>query len=255
MAINMCTMKPTLKRFFPKLLFVLMMLAFTGMGRNSSGLHAQNITIGFSSTGLIGMPDTVFSGDSVLVGAFIQNYDTSGFYVFNDTIQISGTIDTGSVLISFDLPPVPPQFPIPSGDSLFYILPMVFRDNHMGGNFRIGNNVIVVWPISFDPTFSTMDSITVNVFVIDTISGIGPDPDAEANIRCYPVPASGPLYVSSGSRHLIIKEIIIRDANGKTVAISNNPSTGIMTDTWASGIYMLEIYFENGQRSIYKIIR
>lgn len=251
----MCTMKPTLKRFFPKLLLVLMMLAFTGMDRTSSGLHAQTTPIGFASTGLIGMPDTVFSGDSVLVGAFIKNYDTSGFYIFNDTIQIYGHIDTGSSVIPFTLPPVPPQQAIIPGDSVFYILPIAFRDSSMGGNFRIGNNVIVVWPISFDPTFTTLDSITTNVFLIDTINGIGLDPISDANIRCYPVPASGPLYVTSGSHRLIIKEIIIRDANGKAVAVSDNPSTGILTDSWASGIYMLEIYFENGQRSVYKIIR
>ncbi len=246
-------MKPSLKSLFPRLLFVLMTLTFSGLNKNSSGLHAQ-ASIGFGTIGLIGLNDTVWSGDSIPVGSFIKNYDTTATHVFMDSVQINGYIDTGSVFIPFTLPLVPQVYLAP-GDSVFFIMPIVFRDIQMGGNFRIGNNVIVVWPISFDPTFSTLDSITANVFVIDTISGISPEPQNNENLRCYPVPATGPLYVTSTSRQLIIKDIIIRDATGKIVAISNNPSSGIETEKWASGIYLLEINYENGKRSIYKIVR
>ncbi|CAN5314021.1 hypothetical protein BH09BAC5_BH09BAC5_01040 [soil metagenome] len=247
-------MKPMLKRFFPKLIFALLLLVFSGTIRQSQGLCAQTTPIGFTSVGLIGMPDTVFSGDSVLVGAFIKNYDTTGFIAFNDSIQIHGYIDTSSAYIPFVLPIVTQVF-LASGDSTFFILPIGFRDPTLGGNFRIGNNVIVVWPFCFDPNFSTLDSIRANVFLIDTISGLGPDRTTDEGIRCFPVPASGPLFITSENNKLIIKEIIIRDANGKTVAVSENPSTGILTDNWASGIYMLEIIFENGRVGHYKIIR
>lgn len=230
-----------------------MALVFTGVNHDG-GLRAQ-AAIGFGHNGLIGMPDTAFAGDSVLVGSFIKNYAPLNDSTYFDTIQIVGFVDTtGPSTIPFTLPPVS-QLLIAPGDSLFFILPFSFRDYPMGGNFRIGNNVIVVWPISFDPHFATLDSLTANVFVIDTISGMGSEHISGGDVRCYPVPAVGPLYVTSSNHSLKVKEVIVRDGTGRIIAISKTPGLGIDTEPWASGIYLLEITFENGKKSVYKIIR
>lgn len=250
-------MKTFSKHFLPRTFLLMLLLAFSGVNRVAD-LRAQ-ATIGFGSIGLIGLPDTVYAGDSILVGSYIKNYAPLNDSVYYDTIQVKGYIDTagGPPGISFILPPVSPQFylPLQPGDSMFFILPIDFRDSIMGGIFRIGNNVIVVWPISFDPHFSTLDSITVNVFLIDSISSVGPEHNQEGGVKCYPIPASGPLYVTTGSHSTKIKEVVVYDATGKIICVSKSPSLGIDTQPWSSGIYLLEVIFENGTKSSYKVIR
>ncbi len=252
MAINKCTMKSMSNRFLLKLLVVMTILVFTGMSRKDGNLFAQ-APIGFGQNGLIGMPDTTISSLSVIqVAAYIKNYDTSNIYTYVDTIQIGGYIDTGSFIIPFSLPPIN-NIILPPGDSVFILMPFTFLDSQMGGNMRIGNNVIVVWPISYDPNFFTRDSIISNVFIFDP-NGV-PEYNQDGGVRCYPIPAAGPLYVTSSNRAMKIKEVVVRDVEGKIVAISQTPSLGINTEPWASGIYLLEITFDSGQKSTYKIIR
>src|ERR1044072_3752801 len=97
-------MKPMLKRFLPRLLFVLTLLASSGMNR-SAGLMAQD-TIGFARSGWSGMPPSVYSGTLVTAGAFVKNLSFSA-YPESDTIQIAGYIDTlGPSVIPFITPPL-----------------------------------------------------------------------------------------------------------------------------------------------------
>lgn len=245
-------MQPKSNRLVSRLILALFVLMFAGMSRSNAGLHAQS-GIGFGTPGFVGMPDTAYSGDTVWVGSFIKNYD-SLVPVFNDTIQIQGYIDTGSAHINFSLPPIT-QFSLPPGDSLFFLLTFPFVDNQMGGQFRIGNNVIVVWPIVQNPYFGIHDSLSANVFVLDTISGLGPEYFPDEGVRCYPVPASGPMYVTSNNPHLHPKEITVRDASGKIVFFTTTPSFGIETESWANGVYLLDVIFDNGSRRVYKVVK
>ncbi len=238
-----------LNRSISRLLF-LTVLAVSGMIR-PAGLRAQD-TIGFGPSGFSGMPVSVYAGDTVTVGAFVRNYSDSAYQ--NDTIQINGYVDTGSVFIPFSLPPVP-AINIPAYDSIFFLIPIDFRDNYQGGIFRIGNNTIVIWPSMYDPNFGTGDSLTATVLVIDTINSIGPGHEYDDGVRCYPVPGNGPLFIMSNNPSLRPSEAIVRDINGKIVLVSKNPTAGIEMDGWLNGIYFIEIIFDNGTRGIYKIMR
>lgn len=253
-------MKPTFNRFPTRpskqgnrvsrkihMLAIVAMLLLSGMGA-STKLSAQS-TLGFDSIGLIGMPDTAAPTDQWLVGVFLRNFSSIDSLTPNDSVQVVGFVDSLSGPTTQYATPMVPIMLAPN-DTEFFILPIDF--NGING-FRIGNNVIVVWPITTNQNFDTHDSIAVNVLVLDGVS-TGPDPEV-GEVRCYPVPANGPLYITSSNRALAVKEITIRDATGKIIAVSNNPSTGIITDDWATGIYLLEIMFENGKRSTHKIIK
>ena len=249
----MKTMKRIIHHAFSGKTILLLVAVMGGLIISGNSLRAQS-TIGFNGQGFYGMPDTVANHDNHLVGTFVEVY-TGLDSLNNDSVQLVGYIDTtggpgpytqfASPFASITLNP---------GDSVFFILPIQFDAGFSGQGFRIGNNVIVVWPIcTTNPSFSTGDSITANVVVLDGIS-TGPEPVA-GEVRCYPVPASGPLYVTSSDRSLVVKEIVIRNAAGQIIAVSDDPASGILTDDWASGVYMLEVTFENGKRSFYKIIR
>jgi hypothetical protein len=234
-------------------LAMLLVVMFGGWIISGNNLRAQS-TLGFNSVGFYGLPDTVANHDNHLVGTFLEVY-TGIDSLYNDSVQLVGYIDT--------IPGPSPTNPIASpfatvtlnpGDSVFFILPVTFDAGFNGQGFRIGNNVIVVWPVcTSNPNFSTGDTITANIIVLDGIS-TGPEPDP-GNVRCYPVPASGPLYVTSSDRNLVVKQIIVHNAAGEIITVSDNPSLAIPTEDWASGVYLLEITFENGRKSFYKIMR
>lgn len=227
------------------------LLALTSLLHVNS-LKAQD-TLSFTPNGLSGWPDTAFAGDSIPVGAFLKNYSDST--VFSDTLMVAGYVDTGLV-VPFSIPyyQLLQVWQLAPGDSSFLIIPIAFRPGNQGGNFRVGNNVVVVWPIALGSQFVTGDSIFANVFLIDTLSSIGPD-YPNADVRIYPVPSRGPLYINSYHPNLRILSVVIRDATGREVYRGENTSAPVDTESWASGIYTVETVLSNGTSSYYKIVR
>lgn len=233
------------------LLKLFALLALTSL-LNVGDIKAQD-TLGFTPNGFSGWPDTAFAGDSIPVGAFLKNYSANN--TFFDSLQIDGYVDTGLVvpfsITYFQLYQI---WSLPPGDSSFLIIPIAFRPGSQGGNFRVGNNVVVVWPIALGSQFETGDSIFVNVFLIDTLSSIGPEFRQE-DVRIYPVPSRGPLYINSYHPNLKITSVTIRDALGREVYYSSNSSAPIDMEAWAPGVYSVETGLSNGASSYYKIIR
>jgi hypothetical protein len=232
----------------------LLVLCALAMQFTPTSLKAQD-TIGFAPSGISGWPDTAFAGDSIPIAAYIKNYSDSS--VFSDSLAIEGYVDTGLV-VNFTIPyyQLYQFFSLLPGDSSLFIIPIDFRTGNQGGRFHIGNNVVVVWPVSHgaNSSFITRDSITLNVFLIDTLSSIGPEYDL-GQVRMYPVPSSGPLYINSANSNLRIESVIIRDAQGKIVHTSSGPDPVINTELWSPGIYTVETHLSNGSISQYKIMR
>ncbi|MBI3511661.1 MAG: T9SS type A sorting domain-containing protein [Bacteroidetes bacterium] len=218
----------------------------------TASLRAQNM-VSFGVSGFSGMPDTVYSSNNaVLVGAFLKN--TSVTFSYNDTIQVDGYIDRGASTVPLHFPPVD-SININPGDSLFFIIPVQFADTFMQGLFRIGGNVIVVWPTVFNSVFATGDSLTATVFVLDSVNSTGAPLHNFDEVRCYPVPATGMLYITGGGQQLHPKEVVISDATGKIIVRSKDVSMGINTEPWPPGIYFLDVLFDNDTHHVYKISR
>lgn len=238
------------KKTLPRLLFLLLIMA--GLPKAVPGLLAQNV-IGFSPYGFSGMPDSVYAGTQLPVGAFVKNLSPN--QAFFDTVTINGYIDTGSANVYFTIPPDSSVYIAP-GDSMFFLIPVDFRDTAQGGVFKIGNNTIVVWPASTGSGFSTGDSLFANVYIIDTINNVpDPLPPERIEVRCYPVPGSGPLYIKSTNPNVKPVSALIYDADGRLVQYAENLSGGVITQTLPTGIYYVEVLFDNQQRRTYKIVR
>jgi hypothetical protein len=243
-------MKHTKKHTLRYHVLVLFLLVLGCTIQQGGQLHAQN-SIGFSNIGFTGMPDTVQAGTSTPVGAFLENL--SAFNDYSDSVQIVGYIDTGSVNtvpISFPVT----YFQLAAGASQFVIMPVSFTEQQLGGYFRIGSNTIVIWPISFDPNFDTGDSLHATVVILPAGTG-GPVSRPGTDVRCFPVPASGPLYITSQNAMQKPVSVVVRDMAGKTVAVSSSLENGIDTEPWPAGIYFLEVTFDDGTTGTYKISR
>lgn len=237
-------------RFYLLRLFLFAVIAF---GANTA--KGQSI-IGFAPNGFSGWPDSVQAGQTIPVAALLKNYDTAT--VFQDSFRVDGYVDTGAAYLNFSIPfyqLYQMGFTVNPLDSELIILPIDFDLGSMGGNFHVGNNVVVVWPISENGVFTTLDSITLNVIVIDTLSSIHEDPESE-DVRIYPVPANGPVFITSYHPLYQVESVIIYDVNGQVMYKSEPNSTGpIDTERWAPGMYLVETTLSNGAVSYYKILR
>lgn len=234
--------------------FRLFMITMLALIFNANVGSSQNL-IAFTPNGLSGWPDSINADtNTVLVGGYLKNYSPDS--IFQDSFRVDGYIDTGLVVpFSISFYNLYQSFQLSPGDSGFLILPFVFQTGSQGGQFHVGNNVVVVWPISVGPgQFSPGDSLELNVFLIDTLSSIGHD-YPPADVRIYPVPANGPLYINSYHPQYRVTGIVIRDALGQEMYRTDNPSGPINTDAWASGLYTVETSLSNGSVSYYKILR
>lgn len=215
--------------------------------------NAQNL-IGFSPNVVSGWPqgDSAYAGDTALIMGLVKNYSNTPFTTL-DTLYIQGTVDTGSFPVPFSIPY--DTIVINPLDSQPVFVAFIFDTGFVGApQFHVGNNVIVVWPIGVGPgSFQPADSVHLNVFIIDTINGI-PDPGG-AFLRIYPVPANGPLVISSYHPQYHITQVVVFDAMGKEVYNGVPAGQTIDTDTWAPGIYTVQAALSNGTVSWYKIMR
>jgi len=239
----MRNIKNPLKLLLPVLLVFLV---------NTTPVKSQNI-LAFTPNVLSGWHDTVYVGDNVLVAGILMNYSTTN--TFTDTLMFEGTVDTGSVPVPFSFM-YPQQIAISPLDTAVVFLAFSFDSIPVGApQFHVGNNVVVVWPIGVGPgNWQPGDSLELNVFVIDTMSSTGPEPDPPY-LNIWPVPNNGPLYITSFSSQYQIQYVIIRDALGNTVYNGVPTNQSISTDGWARGLYTVEAALSNGTVSWYKIMR
>jgi hypothetical protein len=216
----------------------------------SPQLRAQNY-IGFYPPVLIGLPDTVSTGDSITAAAVLGNLSP---FVYNDTLTFSGYVDTGNGTIPF-LFVTYPQVTLNAFDTIPFIFQFPIRDVNQQGSFRIGGNVIVIWPIVSDPQFTTGDSIVVPIFVLDGTS-IGERPRTRPlGIKCFPIPTRQQLTIEVLPGHPSPENIVVRDIQARIVY--QNPWTNqpINVAEWEPGIYILECRYEDGSSSYTRIIR
>jgi hypothetical protein len=220
---------------------------------NVNTLSGQSATLAFTPSGFSGWPDTATAGMQVPVGGYLKNYDS--LTTFQDSFRIDGYVDTGS-FVFFTIPfyNLYGQFALPPLDSNFVILPIDFDLGNVGGHFHVGNNVVVVWPAAVGSLFDAGDSVFLNVFIIDSLSSTGPE-YPNADVRIYPVPSNGPLYIRSYHPQFQVTNVIIRNAAGQEVYRSATANSPIDTNSWPPGLYSVETTLSNGAVSYSKILR
>ncbi len=218
---------------------------------NAVPAKSQNL-LGFSPNALSGWRDTVEVGDTVLVMGLLKNYSPTNN--FTDTLMLQGSVDTGSGPVPFAII-IPQQLFISPLDSIPLLYSFIFDTAGVGApQFHVGNNVVVVWPIGVGPGgWQPKDSLLLNVLVVDSMSSVN-EPPTEF-VRIWPVPANGPLYISSVNSQYEFTYVIIRDALGQTVYSGIPTGQAISTDAWSRGLYTVEAGLSNGTVSWFKIMR
>lgn len=212
--------------------------------------RAQNF-IGFYPPVLIGLPDTVSTGDSIIAGAVLGNISP---LIYNDTLIIQGYVDTGNGNVPF-LYQLYPQVTINPYDTIPIIFQFAIQHPSQQGAFRIGGNVIVIWPVVSDPQFDTGDSIVVQVHVLDGTSVQERPRTRPQGVKCFPIPTRQHLNIEVLPGHPSPEYILIRDMQGRIIYESPFTPQPVNTEHWESGIYILECRYEDDSSSYIRIIR
>jgi len=222
---------------------------------NATPGQAQD-SLGFSPNVVSGWPanDSATLGSSVTVMGFLKNYSNNTTFDSSYTLYFNGTVDTGSNPIPFSIQ-YPSSIVINPLDTQPIFLSFLFDTSVVGApQFHVGNNVVVVWPIGMGPNnFEARDTLTLNIYLIDD-SGVGQEPPG-GFLRIYPIPANGPLVISSYHPQYHVTSVIIYDAFGKEVYNGVPAGQSINTESWAPGLYTVQAALSNGTVSWYKIMR
>jgi hypothetical protein len=166
---------------------------------------------------------------------------------YMDSVIFEGYVDTGAVVL-----PTPVEIargPISINPSSFAtFLPFqVFVTDTGASNlrFRIGGNVIVVWPKSVNTLFVTGDSLFHPITIFDSVNGINDVNRDPLQLTCFPNPAQNWLYIQS-RLSVKIQTVVVRDTQGRELERIPYSGAPLNTSTWENGVYILEFQFENG---------
>lgn len=217
------------------IVFVLLLQVFVLRGQ---GAHV-------SVESLLGFPDTAFYNDSYTFSVFLHNYDSSAFQgyvgIHFRTDSVNGS--SGTFIGPFQIFIGPDSFAsIPINGFAF--------DTSF---FKMGGNVVVVWPVSSGlPEITMTDTFYTYVHIAGT-AGIF-DYSSEDAVHIYPVPANDVLFLPQNIAENSIEHLRIIDMLGRTKYYSDKTVTSINTSFFEQGVYFIEIKMKNKTPKVSKFV-
>ncbi|MFH0865497.1 MAG: T9SS type A sorting domain-containing protein [Bacteroidota bacterium] len=221
--------------------FIILCVIFTQF----SGLKAQGPNISVES--FMGFPTQAYFYDTCSFSVLLKNND--------DSVDFLGYIclmfHTDTLNSIHDTIGGPFQAHIPA-DSFFTVTVSPF--SFEPGFFKVGGNVVVVWPVSSGGTMITVtDSFFTYVDILG-YSGIFDLSPGNANTFIYPVPANEEIFLQQNITENSIEHVRIIDMLGRTRILLKGHPKSIYVAELENGFYFLEIKGENNQMRIFKFI-
>lgn len=193
-----------------------------------------------------GLQDTVSMNDTDSYYVWIKNTGNSNFSGIITVITDVDSTGTGSTLLQVDSVSFSAQ--LAPGDSI----PFTRTENYLfPGNYRMGGNIVVIWP-------SSMTAPTTDSTVFQTVFVVGGNMIAEIsddkNIRIFPNPSHGNVSILSKGHENDVRSIKLMDVSGRELITYRNTNMVSLED-YADGIYFLEVTFSDKSQKTFKIIR
>lgn len=120
--------------------------------------------------------------------------------------------------------------------------------------FKLGGNVVVVWPVSGGGTqIETIDTFYTNVEILG-YAGITDITENDIDYYIYPVPANDKLFLPENISGNNIEYVRIFDVFGRTKVLLRKYPKYVPVSQFDSGFYFLEIKGKNNEVRIFKFI-
>lgn len=110
-------------------------------------------------------------------------------------------------------------------------------------------NVIVIWPIQFDPADRSPDSLKYFVYVIPPDGFI----DMAAIIGLFPNPATDHCFIYNAGK-INIEEVRIYDRSGRLIR-TEEAKGRLDLSSFSPGLFLLELRFADGSRKTLRLIK
>jgi hypothetical protein len=218
-----------MKKAIKKLLFIpLVFLLCNSLSAQQGSLSVDTI---------IGFPDTAYYNDSYSFYVVLRNDDTTSMYsgavslaCRNDSTQITDTLGT-SVQVTIDS----------GGTDTIGMSGVDFNNTAV---FKVGGNVVVIWPVNSNGQITVADTFRTNIVILG-YSGISDIELPEGNNNIFPVPANDILFLPQNIAKNSIEHVRIMDILGRQKYFSCKAATSINTSFLEQGVYFIEIKEKN----------
>lgn len=212
-------------------------LSFTAKAQLSVDSIATNQNI---------LNDTIPIGSSVNFNVSIVYTSTT---IFTGNVYLMCGVDSSGGLISVDT--VGTQFVSNIGLNDSILIPLSDSVLQQNG-FRIGGNIVVVWPIA--DGLLTLDTFTTIIYVTPLPTSINENKVLHNQFSIYPNPAQNFITIKNSSPNNTVKHVRIYSING-TFLYQYSNNLKIDTSRLVNGSYLLEIELENKKRLSYKLLK
>lgn len=211
-----------------------------------SGIFAgkSQDTLGIGGTGIYSISTVAQYNDSDSINVFVKNKGNSAF---SGTVTVFLAVDTsnGLNILTTDTFSVSGFNP---GDSTS----VSFTYTYTPANFRLGTNIVVIWPQAAGAV--TLDSAQATV----TINGYNSviEIDNKGNIQVFPNPSVEMLNIQPDAATINqIKQIQLYDLNGKLIEEYPASANQINMSKYPAATYLLTIRLLDNTVKNYKLIR
>ncbi len=106
--------------------------------------------------------------------------------------------------------------------------------------------------VEYEVSISTVCPFDTSSFTLDTVISFCPNASREiladpSVLRIFPVPFESSLTILSNSNEVHIRNVIVRNLNGQIVfSGSDFTSSNLLTHSWISGVYIVEVQTNKG---------
>ncbi|PKP48974.1 MAG: hypothetical protein CVT95_03825 [Bacteroidetes bacterium HGW-Bacteroidetes-12] len=190
--------------------------------------------------------DTVPLGSNLIFSANIVYIDTTPF---TGTVYLLCGIDSSGGLISVDT--VGSLFVTNAtlNDSIIiFANDTVLQQN----GYRIGGNIVVVWPIANG--LLTLDTFSALIYVTPLLTSINENKVLHNQFSIYPNPTHNFITIKNSSPNKTVKHVRIFGIDG-SLQYQSNYTSNIDITNFSTGIYFLELELDSNEVLTYKILK
>lgn len=118
--------------------------------------------------------------------------------------------------------------------------------------FRIGGNIVVVWPVA--DGLLTLDTFNTTIYVIPLLTSINENKALLNQFTIYPNPTQSNIFIKNNLTETKIKHVRIYGIRGELIFVSIT-TNNIDVSNLPKGTYFLKIELEKGEVFNYKVIK
>lgn len=232
---------------YRNLIYILFFATTIGVG------IAQPSKLGFGANGqLIGLPSSQFYNGTANCSVWLKNCDSQ-----QDTINgfLRIAVDSLSGPLAFLQKDTFNNIIIPPGDSSLFSFTITIQY----GYFRVGSNILVIWPHLNNSNIQLAGCDTLTGDTIIVLNNYLGQPEHSYNddkrVLISPNPSSDVINFRLSNHAFMPYNIIITDLYGREIINAGEYISEVDISRFAPGTYFVNFYYTDKRKSVSRLIK